>query len=69
MMMYPLSIAGVCTIASIIGTFFVRLGKSENIMMALYKGFFAISSIVSAIFLYFITDHVIGMNTILTCIR
>ena len=62
MMMYPLSIAGVCTIASIIGTYFVRLGNSENIMMALYKGFF-VSAILSAIFLYFITDHVIGMGT------
>jgi len=62
MMMYPLSIAGVCTIASIIGTFFVRLGKSENIMMALYKGFF-VSAILSAVFLYFITDHVVGMST------
>ena len=62
MMMYPLSIAGVCTIASIIGTYFVRLGKSENIMMALYKGFI-VSAILSAIFLYFITDHVVGMGT------
>ena len=65
MMMYPLSIAGVCTIASIIGTFFVKLGKSGNIMNALYKGFFA-SALLSAIFLYFITNHVIGMNTILS---
>jgi len=64
MMMYPLSIAGVCTIASIIGTFFVKLGKSENIMIALYKGFF-VSALLSAVFLYFITNHVIGMNTIL----
>ena len=62
MMMYPLSIAGVCTIASIIGTYFVRLGSSENIMMALYKGFL-VSAILSAIFLYFITDHVVGMST------
>tara|TARA_B100001123_G_scaffold377489_1_gene445002 strand:- start:292 stop:2367 length:2076 start_codon:yes stop_codon:yes gene_type:complete len=62
MMMYPLAIAGVCTIASIIGTFFVRLGSSQNIMMALYKGFI-VSAILSAIFLYFITDHVVGMNT------
>ena len=62
MMMYPLSIAGVCTLASIVGTYFVRLGKSENIMFALYKGFFA-SSVLSAILLYFITDHVIGLNT------
>tara|TARA_B100000029_G_scaffold151427_1_gene146536 strand:+ start:748 stop:2814 length:2067 start_codon:yes stop_codon:yes gene_type:complete len=67
MMMYPLSIAGVCTIASIIGTYFVKLGKSENIMMALYKGFF-VSAILSAIFLYFITDHVVGMSTSLEAI-
>ncbi len=62
MMMYPLSIAGVCTIASIIGTYFVKLGKSKNIMAALYKGF-AVSALLSAILLYFITDHVIGLNS------
>ena len=67
LMMYPLSIAGVCTIASIIGTYFVRLGNSENIMMALYKGFL-VSAILSAIFLYFITDHVVGMTTSLDAI-
>ena len=63
MWMYPLSIAGVCTIASIVGTYFVRLGKSQNIMMALYKGFL-VSAILSAILLYFITDHVIGLSEI-----
>ena len=62
MMMFPLAIAGVCTLASIAGTYFVRLGSSENIMMALYKGFLA-SAILSAILLYFITDHVIGLNS------
>jgi K(+)-stimulated pyrophosphate-energized sodium pump len=62
MMMYPLSIAGVCILASIIGTYFVRLGNNENIMFALYKGFFA-SSMLSAIFLYFITDYVIGTDS------
>ena len=67
MMMYPLSIAGVCTIASIIGTYFVRLGNSENIMMALYKGFI-VSAVLSAIFLYFITDHVVGLGTSLEAI-
>ena len=63
MMMYPLAIAGVCTLASIIGTYFVRLGSNKNIMMALYKGFL-VSAILSAILLYFITDHVIGISTI-----
>jgi Inorganic pyrophosphatase len=65
MMMYPLAIAGVCTLASIVGTYFVKLGKSENIMAALYKGF-AVSAILSAILLYFITDHVISLDAIFT---
>jgi K(+)-stimulated pyrophosphate-energized sodium pump len=37
-MLLPLAICGVCIITSIIGTFFVRLGKSRNIMGALYQG-------------------------------
>jgi K(+)-stimulated pyrophosphate-energized sodium pump len=35
---FPLVIGGVSILASVIGTFFVRLGKSEYIMGALYKG-------------------------------
>ena len=35
----PLLIGGVCIITSIIGTYMVRLGASNNIMGALYKGF------------------------------
>ncbi len=38
MMTLPLAIGGVCIITSIIGTFFVKLGKSQSIMGALYKG-------------------------------
>jgi len=41
MMMLPLLIGAVCIIGSIAGTFFVRLGPSQNIMGALYKGFIA----------------------------
>ncbi len=38
-MMYPLAIAGVCIVTSIIGTYAVRLSPgSKNIMGALYKG-------------------------------
>ncbi|MFN3857718.1 MAG: sodium-translocating pyrophosphatase [Caulobacter sp.] len=38
MMMLPLAICGVCIVTSIVGTFFVRLGKKQNIMGALYQG-------------------------------
>jgi K(+)-stimulated pyrophosphate-energized sodium pump len=41
MMLLPLLIGAVCILASVIGTFFVRLGKGKNIMGALYKGFIA----------------------------
>jgi K(+)-stimulated pyrophosphate-energized sodium pump len=41
MMMLPLAIGGVCIVTSIIGTFFVSLGKSQDIMGALYKGLIA----------------------------
>ena len=51
MMIYPLTIGATCIITSIVGTFFVRLGSSKNIMGALYKGFIA-TAILSLIFLY-----------------
>jgi K(+)-stimulated pyrophosphate-energized sodium pump len=41
MMTLPLGIGGLCIITSIIGTFFVKLGPSQSIMGALYKGFIA----------------------------
>ena len=48
MMMLPLLICAVCIVASIIGTYFVRLGASQNIMGALYKGVVA-AGILSAV--------------------
>ncbi|MDX5365108.1 MAG: sodium/proton-translocating pyrophosphatase, partial [Alphaproteobacteria bacterium] len=65
MMLYPLAIGGACIVTSIIGTFFVRLGKSNNIMGALYKGFIA-SAVLSLAALYFVTDAVIGLDTAYT---
>jgi K(+)-stimulated pyrophosphate-energized sodium pump len=62
-LIYPMAICGSCLIASIIGTFFVRLGKSENIMGALYKGFIA-SSVLSLVFMYPVTQCVIGFDSI-----
>ncbi len=61
MMIYPLSIGGACILTSIIGTFFVKLGKSKNIMTALYKGF-VVTAITSLIILYPITDYVLGLE-------
>ncbi len=37
-MVLPLAIGGACVVTSIIGTYFVKLGASNNIMNALYKG-------------------------------
>ena len=47
----PLAVGAVSIVTSIIGMFFVRLGKSQNIMGALYKGL-AASIILSAIAFY-----------------
>jgi K(+)-stimulated pyrophosphate-energized sodium pump len=64
-MAYPLVISGACIITSVIGTFFVRLGASQNIMGALYKGLI-VTGILSAIALWPITDYMLGMNTTMT---
>ena len=63
MMIYPLAIGATCILTSIAGTFFVRLGSSKNIMGALYKGFIA-TAILSLIFLYPVTDKIIGLDSI-----
>jgi K(+)-stimulated pyrophosphate-energized sodium pump len=59
LMLYPLAICGVCIITSIIGTFFVKLGKSNNIMGALYKGLI-VSSVLSAGAIYVVNQKLIG---------
>ena len=70
LMMLPLLIGAVCIVGSIAGTFFVRLGASNNIMGALYKGFIA-SAVISAAgialvvwkFVGFGTDFTVGAKT------
>lgn len=62
MMVLPLLICGVCIIASVIGTFFVRLGKNNDIMGALYKGFL-VTMILSAIAITGIVYYWIGFET------
>ncbi|MGZ8364328.1 MAG: sodium/proton-translocating pyrophosphatase, partial [Caulobacteraceae bacterium] len=53
MMLLPLAICGVCIVTSIIGAFFVRLGKSNNIMGALYKGLI-VTGLLSVAAVYFV---------------
>jgi K(+)-stimulated pyrophosphate-energized sodium pump len=48
---FPMVIGGVSIIASVIGTFFVRLGKSQYIMGALYKGLI-VAAVLAAIAFY-----------------
>ena len=57
--LFPLVLGGVSIIASVIGTFFVRLGKSDNIMNALYKGLGAAAIIAIALF-YPVTRWMMG---------
>ena len=64
MMLYPLAIGAMCVITSIIGTFFVRLGKSQSIMGALYKGVFA-TGVLSLIGLWPLTAWLVGMDTVM----
>ncbi len=56
---YPLVLGGIAVLASIVGTWFVRLGRSQNIMGALYKGMI-VTGVISAIGFYFATDIMIG---------
>jgi K(+)-stimulated pyrophosphate-energized sodium pump len=60
-MLLPLAIGGVCILGSIAGTYFVRLGSSENIMGALYKGLVAAAAI-SAVLIAIIIALMIGVG-------
>jgi K(+)-stimulated pyrophosphate-energized sodium pump len=60
-MVYPLTIGAICIITSVAGTFFVRLGGSENIMGALYKGFIT-TGVLSAVGLIPVTWVTIGFG-------
>jgi K(+)-stimulated pyrophosphate-energized sodium pump len=60
--LYPLAIGGIAIFASIIGTWFVRLGNnSKNIMGALYKGLIA-SGIIAAVAFYPVTNLLMKDN-------
>lgn len=56
---YPLVLGSIAVLASIIGIYFVRLGKGNNIMGALYRGTLA-TGIISAVGFYFATKYMIN---------
>lgn len=64
---FPLALGGVSIIASILGTFFVRL-SGKNIMMALYKGL-AAAGILAAIGFYFVTIYLMNNNGLYSTIN
>jgi K(+)-stimulated pyrophosphate-energized sodium pump len=63
MMIYPLAIGGACILTSIAGTFFVKLGPSQSIMGALYKGFLA-TALLSLVGIAIVTYLLIGWGSL-----
>ncbi len=59
LMALPLIVGGVCIITSIIGTYMVRLGGSQSIMGALYKGFWT-TAILAIPAIWFATEYTLG---------
>lgn len=64
-LVYPLMLGAASIITSIIGTWFIRLGRSNNVMGALYKGL-AVSGILAAIAFYPITTWLMSDNGLFT---
>ena len=56
---YPLVLGSIAIIATIAGTFFIKLGKDQKIMKALYKGML-VTGLLSAIGFYFATKSMIN---------
>jgi K(+)-stimulated pyrophosphate-energized sodium pump len=63
MMEYPLAIGGICIITSIIGTFFVKLGPTQSIMGALYKGVI-VTGLLSLGGIALVTYLLVGFGTV-----
>ena len=63
LMLFPLVIGAVCLLASIAGTYLVKLGAGNSIMGALYKGFWG-SAVISGVLLFPVTALVLGLGTV-----
>ncbi len=57
--MLPLVLVAGAAIASIVGIYFVKLGRKHNVMNALYKGVIA-TAVLSSAYFYYITVMVLG---------
>jgi K(+)-stimulated pyrophosphate-energized sodium pump len=62
MLLLPLGIGAVCILTSIVGTYFVKLGPSNNIMGALYRGLI-VTGILSVVGILVVTALIAGLNT------
>jgi len=63
--MYPLVLGATAIVASIIGTFFIKLGKNKKVMTALYKGLI-VSAVLSLVAFYFVSQYyapLLGLET------
>ena len=63
MMTYPLAIGGICIIASIIGTFFVKLPDNQSIMGALYRGLI-VTGVLALAGVALVTHYLVGFGTV-----
>jgi K(+)-stimulated pyrophosphate-energized sodium pump len=61
---FPMVLGAISIIASIIAVFFVRLGKNEYVMGALYKGMFGAAIIAAIAFYYACTHYMAELGTI-----
>lgn len=60
-LLFPLVLGGLAILGSVAGSFFVRLGKSQNIMGALYKGL-AAALVISGVLFYFASEYFFPSN-------
>ncbi len=61
--MFPLLIGAIASVSAILGVFFVRLGKSQNIMGAFYKGMIATAVIALAVIWF--ASHMVFVKPIM----
>ena len=64
MIVFPLVLGGISIITSILGTFMIRLGKTQNIMNALYKGLLS-AGILALVAFYFISHWMVSSDLVL----